>query len=111
MRKILTKIYILQEKKKQSLKTKSKTKKHERTKRHYTRVMHNIPFAMRIRGTIESLKEEMVQNFGSDEYVDWTTLIESLEKTLAEMSDEELNEVMAVPEYAEDLDNDELEIW
>jgi hypothetical protein len=73
--------------------------------------MHNIPFAMRIRGTIESLKEEMVQNFGSDEYVDWTTLIESLEKTLAEMSDEELNEVMDVPDFAEDMDNDELEVW
>jgi len=66
---------------------------------------------MRIRGTIESLKEEMAQNFGTDEYVDWTTLIESLEKTLAEMSDEELNEVMDVPDFAEDMDNDELEIW
>jgi hypothetical protein len=53
----------------------------------------------------------MVQNFGTDEYVDWTTLIESLEKTLAEMSDEELNEVMDVPDFAEDMDNDELEIW
>ena len=73
--------------------------------------MHNIPFAMRIRGTIESLKEEMVQNFGSDEYVDWTTLIQSLEQTLEEMPEDELNEIMAVPEYAEDLDNDELEIW
>jgi hypothetical protein len=73
--------------------------------------MHNIPFAMRIRGTIESLKEEMAQNFGTDEYVDWTTLIESLETTLAEMSDEELNEVMDVPDFAEDMDNDELEIW
>ena len=66
---------------------------------------------MRIRGTIESLKEEMAQNFGTDEYVDWTTLIESLETTLAEMSDEELNEVMDVPDFAEDMDNDELEIW
>jgi hypothetical protein len=73
--------------------------------------MHNIPFAMRIRGTIESLKEEMAKNFGTDEYVDWTTLIESLETTLAEMSDEELNEVMDVPDFAEDMDNDELEIW
>jgi len=66
---------------------------------------------MRIRGTIESLKEEMAKNFGTDEYVDWTTLIESLETTLAEMSDEELNEVMDVPDFAEDMDNDELEIW
>ena len=66
---------------------------------------------MRIRGTIESLKEEMVLTFGTDEYVDWTTLIESLEKTLAEMSDEELNEVMDVPDFAEDMDNDELEVW
>lgn len=73
--------------------------------------MHNIPFAMRIRGTIESLKEEMVENFGADEYVDWTTLIKSLETTLAEMSEEELNEVMDVPDFAEDMDNDELEIW
>lgn len=73
--------------------------------------MHNIPFAMRIRGTIESLKEEMVLTFGTDEYVDWTTLIQSLEQTLEEMPEDELNEVMAVPEYAEDLDNDELEIW
>jgi len=73
--------------------------------------MHNIPFAMRVRGTIESLKEEMVLTFGTDEYVDWTTLIKSLEQTLEEMPEDELNEVMAVPEYAEDLDNDELEIW
>jgi len=73
--------------------------------------MHNIPFAMRIRGTIESLKEEMVLTFGTDEYVDWTTLIQSLEQTLEEMPEDELNEIMAVPEYAEDLDNDELEIW
>lgn len=73
--------------------------------------MHNIPFAMRVRGTIESLKEEMVLTFGTDEYVDWTTLIQSLEQTLEEMPDDELNEVMAVPEYAEDMDNDELEIW
>ena len=73
--------------------------------------MHNIPFAMRVRGTIETLKEEMASTFGTDEYVDWTTLIESLEKTLAEMSDEELNEVMDVPDFAEDMDNDELEVW
>ncbi len=73
--------------------------------------MHNIPFAMRVRGTIESLKEEMVLTFGTDEYVDWTTLIQSLEQTLEEMPEDELNEVMAVPEYAEDMDNDELEIW
>jgi hypothetical protein len=73
--------------------------------------MHNIPFAMRVRGTIESLKEEMVLTFGTDEYVDWTTLIQSLEQTLEEMPEDELNEIMAVPEYAEDLDNDELEIW
>jgi hypothetical protein len=73
--------------------------------------MHNIPFAMRVRGTIETLKEEMVLTFGTDEYVDWTTLIQSLEQTLEEMPEDELNEVMAVPEYAEDLDNDELEIW
>jgi hypothetical protein len=73
--------------------------------------MHNIPFAMRVRGTIESLKEEMVLTFGTDEYVDWTTLIKSLEQTLEEMSEDELNEIMAVPEYTEDLDNDELEIW
>lgn len=73
--------------------------------------MHNIPFAMRVRGTIETLKEEMVLTFGTDEYVDWTTLIKSLEQTLEEMPEDELNEVMAVPEYAEDLDNDELEIW
>ena len=73
--------------------------------------MHNIPFAMRVRGTIESLKEEMVLTFGTDEYVDWTTLIQSLEQTLEEMPEDELNEVMTVPEYTEDLDNDELEIW
>jgi hypothetical protein len=73
--------------------------------------MHNIPFAMRVRGTIESLKEEMVLTFGTDEYVDWTTLIQSLEQTLEEMPEDELNEVMAVPEYSEDMDNDELEIW
>lgn len=73
--------------------------------------MHNIPFAMRVRGTIESLKEEMVLTFGTDEYVDWTTLIQSLEQTLEEMPEDEFNEIMAVPEYAEDLDNDELEIW
>jgi hypothetical protein len=73
--------------------------------------MHNIPFAMRVRGTIETLKEEMVLTFGTDEYVDWTTLIQSLEQTLEEMPEDELNEIMAVPEYAEDLDNDELEIW
>ena len=73
--------------------------------------MHNIPFAMRVRGTIETLKEEMASTFGTDEYVDWTTLIQSLEQTLEEMPEDELNEVMAVPEYAEDLDNDELEIW
>ena len=66
---------------------------------------------MRVRGTIETLKEEMVLTFGTDEYVDWTTLIQSLEQTLEEMPEDELNEVMAVPEYAEDLDNDELEIW
>jgi len=66
---------------------------------------------MRVRGTIESLKEEMVLTFGTDEYVDWTTLIQSLEQTLEEMPEDELNEIMAVPEYAEDLDNDELEIW
>jgi len=73
--------------------------------------MHNIPFAMRVRGTIETLKEEMASTFGTDEYVDWTALIKSLEQTLEEMPEDELNEVMAVPEYAEDLDNDELEIW
>jgi len=73
--------------------------------------MHNIPFAMRVRGTIETLKEEMVSTFGTDEYVDWTALIKTLEQTLEEMPENELNEVMAVPEYAEDLDNDELEIW
>jgi len=73
--------------------------------------MHNIPFAMRVRGTIETLKEEMASTFGTDEYVDWTTLINSLEQTLEEMPEDELNEVMAVPEYAEDMDNDELEIW
>lgn len=73
--------------------------------------MHNIPFAMRIRGTIQSLKEEMAITFGTDEYVDWTALIKSLEETLEEMPEDELNEVMAVPEYTEDLDNDELEIW
>lgn len=73
--------------------------------------MHNIPFAMRVRGTIETLKEEMASTFGTDEYVDWTALIQSLEQTLEEMPEDELNEVMAVPEYAEDLDNDELEIW
>lgn len=73
--------------------------------------MHNIPFAMRVRGTIETLKEEMASTFGTDEYVDWTALIKSLEETLEEMPEDELNEVMAVPEYAEDLDNDELEIW
>ena len=73
--------------------------------------MHNIPFAMRVRGTIETLKEEMASTFGTDEYVDWTTLIQSLEQTLEEMPEDELNEIMAVPEYAEDLDNDELEIW
>jgi hypothetical protein len=73
--------------------------------------MHNIPFAMRVRGTIETLKEEMASTFGTDEYVDWTALIQSLEETLEEMPEDELNEVMAVPEYAEDLDNDELEIW
>jgi len=73
--------------------------------------MHNIPFAMRVRGTIETLKEEMVLTFGTDEYVDWTTLIQSLEQTLEEMPEDEFNEIMAVPEYAEDLDNDELEIW
>jgi len=73
--------------------------------------MHNIPFAMRVRGTIESLKEEMVLTFGTDEYVDWTTLIQSLEQTLEEMPEDELNEVMAVREYSEDMDNDELEIW
>ena len=66
---------------------------------------------MRVRGTIESLKEEMVLTFGTDEYVDWTTLIQSLEQTLEEMPEDELNEVMAVPEYSEDMDNDELEIW
>jgi len=66
---------------------------------------------MRVRGTIETLKEEMVLTFGTDEYVDWTTLIQSLEQTLEEMPEDELNEIMAVPEYAEDLDNDELEIW
>ena len=59
----------------------------------------------------ETLKEEMVLTFGTDEYVDWTTLIQSLEQTLEEMPEDELNEIMAVPEYAEDLDNDELEIW
>ena len=73
--------------------------------------MHNIPFAMRVRGTIESLKEEMASTFGTDEYVDWTALIKSLEETLEEMPEDELNDIMAVPEYAEDLDNDELEIW
>jgi hypothetical protein len=73
--------------------------------------MHNIPFAMRVRGTIETLKEEMVLTFGTDEYVDWNPLIKTLEETLVDMPEEELNEVMAVPEYAEDLDNDELEIW
>lgn len=73
--------------------------------------MHNIPFAMRVRGTIETLKEEMASTFGTDEYVDWTPLIQSLEETLEEMPEDELNEVMAVPEYAEDMDNDELEIW
>ena len=73
--------------------------------------MHNIPFAMRVRGTIETLKEEMASTFGNDEYVDWTALIKSLEETLEEMPEDELNEIMAVPEYAEDLDNDELEIW
>ena len=73
--------------------------------------MHNIPFAMRVRGTIETLKEEMASTFGTDEYVDWTALIKSLEETLEEMPEDELNEVMAVPEYAEDLGNDELEIW
>ena len=66
---------------------------------------------MRVRGTIESLKEEMASTFGTDEYVDWTALIKSLEETLEEMPEDELNEIMAVPEYAEDLDNDELEIW
>jgi len=66
---------------------------------------------MRVRGTIETLKEEMASTFGTDEYVDWTTLINSLEQTLEEMPEDELNEVMAVPEYAEDMDNDELEIW
>jgi len=73
--------------------------------------MHNIPFAMRVRGTIETLKEEMASTFGTDEYVDWTALIKSLEETLEEMPEDELNEVMAAPEYVEDLDNDELEIW
>ena len=73
--------------------------------------MHNIPFAMRVRGTIETLKEEMASTFGTDEYVDWTALIKSLEETLEAMPEDELNEIMAVPEYAEDLDNDELEIW
>lgn len=66
---------------------------------------------MRVRGTIETLKEEMVLTFGTDEYVDWNPLIKTLEETLVDMPEEELNEVMAVPEYAEDLDNDELEIW
>lgn len=66
---------------------------------------------MRVRGTIETLKEEMDSTFGTDEYVDWTALIKSLEETLEEMPEDELNEIMAVPEYAEDLDNDELEIW
>jgi len=73
--------------------------------------MHNIPFAMRVRGTIETLKEEMASTFGTDEYVDWTPLIQSLEETLEEMPEDELNEVMALPEYTEDMDNDELEIW
>jgi hypothetical protein len=73
--------------------------------------MHNTPFAMRVRGTIESLKEEMVFTLGTDEYVDWNPLIKTLEETLEEMPKEELNEVMAVPEYDEDLNNDELEIW
>ena len=73
--------------------------------------MHNIPFAMRVRGTIETLKEEMASTFGTDEYGDWTALIKSLEETLEEMPEDELNEIMAVPEYAEDQDNDELEIW
>jgi len=66
---------------------------------------------MRVRGTIETLKEEMASTFGTDEYVDWTPLIQSLEETLEEMPEDELNEVMALPEYTEDMDNDELEIW
>ena len=56
--------------------------------------MHNIPFAMRVRGTIETLKEEMASTFGTDEYVDWTALIKSLEETLEEMPEDELNEIM-----------------
>ena len=78
---------------------------------HYNGVMHNIPFAIRIRNTIDSLRTEMKNTFGTEEYTDWTALIQSLEETLEEMPEDELNEVMAVPEYAEDLDNDELEIW
>ena len=53
----------------------------------------------------------MKDTFGTEEYTDWTNLIKSLEETLEEMPEDELNETMAVPEYAEDLDNDELEIW
>lgn len=53
----------------------------------------------------------MKNTFGTEEYTDWTALIQSLEQTLAEMPEEELNEAMAVPEFSEDLDNDELEIW
>lgn len=73
--------------------------------------MHNIPFAMRINGTIESLKLEMETTFGTDEYVDWNPLIKTLEATLAEMPNEELNETLAVPEFIEETDSDELEIW
>ena len=77
----------------------------------YNGVMHNIPFAIRIRNTIDCLRNEMKDTFGTEEYTDWTNLIKSLEQTLEEMPEDELNEIMAVPEYAEDLDNDELEIW
>jgi|APGre2960657404_1045060.scaffolds.fasta_scaffold42099_4 hypothetical protein len=73
--------------------------------------MHNLPFSIRVRGTIESLKNEMEMTKGTEEFNDWTPLIKSLERVLDETNTQEEPQATEPDFVAATDDTDDYEAW
>jgi len=74
--------------------------------------MHNLPFSIRVRGTIESLKNEMEMTKGTKEFLDWSPLIKSLEDAIAEIDESEPEQIDEVDlPVASEEDFEDCEAW
>jgi hypothetical protein len=72
--------------------------------------MHNLPFSIRVRGTIESLKNEMEMTKGTEEFLDWSPLIKCLQEALTENTEPEQIDDFDQPVQLEE-DFEDCEAW